>query len=151
MPYVNAAIMLAAAAVLLYVSLTDIRERRIPNKVMLPALGLALLIALARPERWWLLLGGLAAGVLLLIPVFIYGLERAGGGDVKLALFVGLLLGWPTVVSALLVAFMSAGLFGIGAILLGRLSRRSAVAFAPFLALGTLVTAVFGLHLLPVT
>ena len=132
-------LMLAAGAVLIYVSITDIRSRRIPNNVMFPALAVAMLAALAQPERWMLLLGGLIAGVLLLIPTFIYGLEKAGGGDVKLGLFVGLLLGWPSIVPALFVAFVSATIFAIGGMVLRRLSRRSTIAFGPFLALGGLV------------
>jgi leader peptidase (prepilin peptidase)/N-methyltransferase len=139
MTYVHALLVGAAAVVLVIVSITDIRTRRIPNVVMFPALGVALAAALARPDRVGLLLGGLAAGGLLLIPTLIYGLERAGGGDVKLGLFIGLVLGWPTVLLALFVAFASAALFAVGGMLLRRLSRRSVIAFGPFLALGGLV------------
>ena len=139
MPYLYILLMLCAAVVLVYVSITDIRSRRIPNNVMFPALAVALLVALARPERWSLLLGGLVAAVVLLIPTFLYGLEKAGGGDVKLGLFVGLVLGWPAIVPALFVAFISAALFALGGLLLRRLSRRSIIAFGPFLALGGLV------------
>lgn len=129
----------AALAVLVYVSFTDIRERRIPNKVMFPALAVALTVALMRPERWSLLLGGVVAAALLLLPTFIYGLERAGGGDVKLALFIGLLLGWPSIVPALFVAFAAACLFALGGMALRRINMRSVIAFGPFLALGAVV------------
>lgn len=148
MTYLNLALLLAAAGVLVYVSITDIRERRIPNNVMFPAIGIALLAAMARPERGELLLGGLIAGGLLLLPTLIYGLEKAGGGDVKLALFVGLVLGWPAVLPALMIAFVSAALFAVGGVLLRKLSRRSVIAFGPFLALGGLVAGAlmaFGL------
>jgi leader peptidase (prepilin peptidase)/N-methyltransferase len=139
MPYLNAILLSAAAAVLVYVSITDIRERRIPNRVMLPALAVALLAALARPDRWPLLLGGLIAGGLLLLPTFLYGLEKAGGGDVKLGLFVGLILGWPAIIPALMLAFIGAALFALGGVLLHKISRHSVIAFGPFLAFGGLV------------
>jgi Flp pilus assembly protein protease CpaA len=139
MQYLNTIFLLTAAAILLYVSITDIRERRIPNRVMFPALAVALCVALVHPERWALLLGGLIAGGLLLLPTFIYGFEKAGGGDVKLALFIGLVLGWPAILPALMLAFLSATLFAAGGILMRRLSRRSVIAFGPFLALGGLV------------
>ena len=147
MQYVYTCLMLAAALVLVYVSITDIRERRIPNKVMFPALALAFTFALLRPERWSLLLGGLLAGGLLLLPTLIYGLEKAGGGDIKLGLFIGLVLGWPLVLPALVLAFLSATLFALGGMLVRRISRRSVIAFGPFLALGGLVIgalAIFG-------
>jgi len=145
MQYLLMILQLAAAAVLVYVSITDIRERRIPNKVMFPALAVALLVALARPERWSLLLGGLLAGGLLLIPALIYGVAKAGGGDVKLALFIGLVLGWPEVFPALLIAFVSATLFALGGMLFRRLSRKSLIAFGPFLAFGGLVVGLSAL------
>jgi Flp pilus assembly protein protease CpaA len=129
----------AATAVLVSVSVTDIRERRIPNRVMAPALAVAFVAALVRPERGSLLLGGIIAGGLLLLPVLLFGLERAGGGDVKLALFVGLVLGWPLVLPALLIAFVVAACFALIALALRRVTRRSTVAFGPFLALGAVV------------
>ena len=43
MQHLNAFLLAVAAAVLVYVSISDIRERRIPNRVMLPALLVALL------------------------------------------------------------------------------------------------------------
>lgn len=134
-----------AAAVLIYVSITDLRQRRIPNRIMFPALLLALAAALIRPERAALLLGGLAAGGLFLIPTLIYGLERAGGGDVKLALFIGLILGWPAIFPALLITFLSAAIFTAGGLLLRKLTRRSVIAFGPFLAFGGLVVGLIGL------
>lgn len=139
----NLVTILLAAPVLVYVSITDLRSRRIPNAVMFPALLVALIVAVLRPERGSFLLGGLLAGGLFLLPVLVYGLERAGGGDVKLALFLGLILGWPGIIPALLLACLSALAVAGGAILLGRLSLRSVIAFGPFLALGGLVVGIF--------
>ncbi|MGQ9482260.1 prepilin peptidase [Chloroflexus sp.] len=110
---------------------------------MFPALLTALLIALARPERGSLILDGLVAGTLLVLPTLIYGLERAGGGDVKLRLFIGLVLGWPAIIPALALAFVSATLFAAVVMLLHRLSWRSVIAFGPFLSLGGLLTGAF--------
>ena len=137
--------LIAASAVLIAVSITDIRERRIPNAIMFPALAIALIVALSSPARWSYLAGGLFAGLLLLIPTFIYGLERAGGGDVKLAAFIGLILGWPAIIPALLCAFAGASLFAFGGMIARRLTLRSSIAFGPFLAFGGLVVGVLGL------
>jgi len=137
--------LIAAALVLVAVAVTDIHERRIPNRIMFPALAGALALALIQPERWSLLLGGALAAGMLLLPVLFYGLEKAGGGDVKLALFLGLVLGWPYVALALLLAFVSAGLFSVGGLVLGRLSRHSLIAFGPFLSLGGLIAGVVSL------
>jgi Flp pilus assembly protein protease CpaA len=145
LPILNMVGLIAAALVLLYVAATDIYERRIPNRVMFPALACALALALLQPERWSLLLGGVLAGGVLLLPAVLYGLEKAGGGDVKLALFLGLVLGWPHIFLALVLAFSSALLFSIGGLMLGRLSRHSLIAFGPFLSFGGLVAGIVSL------
>ncbi|MBC8160041.1 MAG: prepilin peptidase [Roseiflexaceae bacterium] len=138
------ALLALAVPVLIAVSITDIRERRIPNKIMFPAIITAFICALALPERWMLLLGGLIGLVMLLIPTIIYGLAKAGGGDIKLALFLGLVLGYPLIIPALLIAFLSAGLFAAIGIVTVRMTRHATLAFGPFLALGGIVAAVGG-------
>ena len=145
MNYLELALIVFSAFVLVYVSITDIRERRIPNHIMFPALGIALAVALARPERWSLLLGGLIAGTLFLIPILTYGLGKAGGGDMKLGMFIGLVLGWPSIFLALLIAFVSAASFVVFGVALRRIKLRSVIAFGPFLAFGGIVTGALSL------
>jgi len=128
------------AGCLLAISYTDVRERRVPNIIVYPAIGLALGAALAHPDWWRYLLGGAAAALLLTIPVFIYGPERAGMGDIKLGFFVGSILGFSLYLYwALFVAFAAAALVGGIGILLRRLHRKSTLPFGAFLAMGTLV------------
>ena len=63
-----------------------------------------------------------------------------GFGDVNLAGVIGLLLGWPSVLAGMVLAFLLGGLFSLGHILIqlvrGRYSAFAAVAYGPFLALG---------------
>ena len=128
------------AGCLLAISYTDVHERRVPNIVVYPAIGLALGVALAHPDWWRYLLGGAAAALLLTIPVFVYGPEKAGIGDVKLAFLVGLILGLSaSLYWALLVAFAAAALVGGVGILLRRLHRKSTMPFGAFLAMGTML------------
>jgi prepilin signal peptidase PulO-like enzyme (type II secretory pathway) len=90
------------------------------------------------------LLGGLATAALFLLPVLIFGSQRAGIGDVKLGLFVGLVLGFSTSLYwALLIAFGSGLLVGLVGILLKKWDRKSLLPFGPFLALGMVVATIF--------
>ena len=67
-----------------------------------------------------------------------------GMGDVKLAGVMGLYLG-ASVIPALLVAFGTGALVGVGMIVRdGPAARKKGVPFAPFLALGGLVGVVAG-------
>jgi len=100
----------------------DLRERRIPNAVTLPALALALCIHGATQAGQGLLfsfLGALAAGALLL-PGYL--LRATGAGDVKLLMAVGAFLGWPAALLAGLLSLVVGGVFGlVFALLKGRL------------------------------
>jgi leader peptidase (prepilin peptidase)/N-methyltransferase len=124
-------------AVLLAVSLVDLREKRIPNKIIVPAIGLAL-VAMFLTLNWKsALVGAFFGGLFMLIPVMTLG-KRGGMGDVKMAFFMGLILGFPAILFALIVAHLSALGLWIG-VWVKRLNRKSVVPFGPFLAFGTFV------------
>ena len=64
-----------------------------------------------------------------------------GGGDVRLALLLGLYAGWLSLehlAVAVVTAFATAGLFALLLIVLRRAGRRTHIAFGPFLIAGTL-------------
>jgi leader peptidase (prepilin peptidase)/N-methyltransferase len=64
-----------------------------------------------------------------------------GGGDVRLALLLGLYTGWFSlehVAIAVISGFAAAGLFALVLIVLRRASRRTHIAFGPFLLAGAL-------------
>lgn len=64
-----------------------------------------------------------------------------GGGDVRLALFLGLYTGWLSlehVAVAVVMACAVAGLFALGLVVLRRAGRRTHIAFGPFLIAGAL-------------
>jgi prepilin signal peptidase PulO-like enzyme (type II secretory pathway) len=129
--------------VLVAVSYKDLRERRIPNLIIYPAIVVALGAMFRFPGWQTALAGGLAAGVLFIVPVFIFGPARAGLGDVKLAFFIGLILGFSYALYwALFIAFAAGTLVGVVGILRGALSRKSLLPFGPFLALGAAVILV---------
>jgi prepilin signal peptidase PulO-like enzyme (type II secretory pathway) len=67
-----------------------------------------------------------------------------GMGDVKLAFPLGLLFGWPDIVVISLMAFVIGGIFGVGLILSGEKTMKSAVPFGPFLVVACVVAFFFG-------
>ena len=72
--------------------------------------------------------------------VYLLSRGHLGMGDVKLAGLIGLMLGYPAVINALVVGI----LLGAGAALIllatRRANRKSTMAYAPYLALGALFT-----------
>jgi leader peptidase (prepilin peptidase)/N-methyltransferase len=130
---------LAYTLSLLTISYIDFRQHRIPNKIIYPLISIALGAMFHFPGWQRGLLGGVVSALCLLIPVLIYGPERAGMGDVKLAFFVGLILGFSiSLYWALMIAFTAAAITGFIGILLGKLNRKSLLPFGPYLALGTI-------------
>jgi leader peptidase (prepilin peptidase) / N-methyltransferase len=95
---VPALLVLTAAGMLL--ALIDLRHRLLPDRVVLPSLGIGLLLlALAAlGEDNWPALGRALLGAVALFAVFlVLALISPGGlgmGDVKLAALLGLYLGW---------------------------------------------------------
>jgi prepilin signal peptidase PulO-like enzyme (type II secretory pathway) len=82
------------------------------------------------------LVGAVLGASAFVLPMVLYGKASAGGGDVKLAMFIGAALGFPAVVSALFFAGLSASVAVAVGLATRRISRRQKIPFGPFLALG---------------
>jgi leader peptidase (prepilin peptidase)/N-methyltransferase len=132
-------------AVLIAVAGIDLEHKIIPNRIVLPAaiygvLAAALVRTGDLPE---LVIAAAGAFTFLLIAALAYP-AGMGMGDVKLAGVMGLYLGL-SVIPALLAAFLSGTLVGLGMIAReGTGARKRGVPFGPFLALGGLLGLLAG-------
>ena len=125
------AVAVALAAVLAAAVVTDLRSRRIPNLLTLPAaLGFLLLrLALSGPEGLLPGLYGLGLGLALMLPA--WGLGVMGGGDAKLMAAVGAALGPAGALWSFLFTSLYGGAYALAALLLrpaGRAALRRALA-----------------------
>lgn len=133
------------AALLIAFLVIDMEHGLIPNRLIVPALGVA---ALAVPFSGWVdpvytLLGGAVSfGLLLAIAVVASG--GMGMGDVKLGAFLGVILGFPQIVPGLLVAFISGGAIAAGLLISGRLKRDDRIPFGPFMAAAGILFLLYG-------
>ncbi|HPN96239.1 MAG TPA: prepilin peptidase [Candidatus Moranbacteria bacterium] len=66
-----------------------------------------------------------------------------GLGDAYLVIFLGMITGWPEILLALFLAFAIGAICGIILIGMKKKKIKSQIPFAPFLALGTLITIFF--------
>jgi leader peptidase (prepilin peptidase)/N-methyltransferase len=144
---VQAALAAFFCSVLVAISAVDLEHRIVPNRIVLPATAVLLpLHTFADPTPEWTL-AALGASLFLFLAVLAYP-AGMGMGDVKLALFMGAMLG-KTVAVALMVGMVAA--LVPSAFLLakhGTKARKMGIPFAPFLALGSLVALFFGEQLL---
>lgn len=122
-------------AALLAIAFVDLRERRVPNRIVLPAAAVVLVLhTLGEPSPEWAIAAA-AAFVFLLVPAVVYP-AGLGMGDVKLMLLLGAMLGRATLV-ALLVGFVAVAVPSLALLIAGR--RGTTLPLAPFLGLGGLV------------
>jgi leader peptidase (prepilin peptidase)/N-methyltransferase len=140
LPFVAALIALAAI---------DLDHRILPNAIVYP-LAVYGVVATALVDRGDLvehLIAGAGAFAFLLAAALAYP-SGMGMGDVKLAGAMGLFLGL-SILPALLVAFLSGTLVGLGIMAReGVGARKKAVPFGVFLALGGLVGVLVGSELI---
>jgi leader peptidase (prepilin peptidase)/N-methyltransferase len=128
------------AVVLVRLAEIDVRQRLLPNRIVLPA-TVALLVAHAAmtPSRAaWFVVAAVGAGLGFFLPAVIRQ-GALGMGDVKLAMLLGAGLG-GAVLPALMLGLFSAGVFAAGLVLVrGRGALKSEMPLGPFLALGAVV------------
>ena len=139
------AVELPFVAMLIAVADIDLEHRVVPNKILLPVAvwGVAASAVVRTGALPELLIAGAGAFTFLLVAALIHP-AGMGMGDVKLAGVMGLYLG-VSVVPALLVAFLSGSIAGLGLMLHhGSQGRKKGVPFAPFLALGGVVGLLAG-------
>jgi leader peptidase (prepilin peptidase)/N-methyltransferase len=133
-------------AVALPLSTIDAVTRKLPDKLVLPALvGCAALLAIAADTvgGYGSLWRALAAAAIVFLGFTALALIMLGGlgfGDCKAAALCALplgYLGWAHVLHGVLAAYLLAALYILGRRLAGRTSRQ--VAFGPFLFAGALL------------
>lgn len=67
-----------------------------------------------------------------------------GMGDVKLAMFMGIFLGWQRVIVAFYVAFVLGAAVGVGMMVAKKIKGQGKIAFGPYLILGTMISWFWG-------
>ena len=143
----DAAVAAFFCCVLVAITAVDVVHRIVPNRIVLPATAIALPVqTILHPSPEWVLASIAAAGFLFLA-VLAYP-AGMGMGDVKLALFMGAVLG-KAVGVALMVGIFAAVLPAVYLLVRhGSKARKMTIPFAPFLALGSIVALFWGERLL---
>lgn len=131
------------SCILLVILVIDLEQQLILNKVIYPAIVLSLALSWLGPGLPSSLLGGISASLLLLGPALIYK-GGMGGGDIKLAAFIGLVTGFPLVLVAVFLSLVGGGLLATALLVLRRKGRKEAITFGPFLAGGAVATLFWG-------
>ena len=164
--FLNIAFLFLISSGLIVIFVYDLKHYIIPDRILFPLIGivfLAHLLNILNFEFWSLglvsdfafryldfhsLINAVLLGILSAIPFaaihFISKGRAMGFGDVKFAFFMGVLLGYPAVLSAMFIAFVLGAIIGIVLMLAGKKSMQSKVPFGPFLIVGTFLSLFWG-------
>jgi leader peptidase (prepilin peptidase) / N-methyltransferase len=144
---------LLAAPVALVLVGVDLKVHRLPDVLTLPLalgatalLGLVALLPGAGGTWTGAVLGGLTLGAVYLV-LFLINPQGMGLGDVKLALAVGVALGWygwTVLFFGTFLGFASGAVYGLLLVLRKRGGRRTALAFGPFMVIGAWTGLLLG-------
>jgi len=128
-------------SVMIVIFIYDLRWSEILDKVTLPACAAVLVINLVLGFNLWnLLISGIIGGSFFLIQFLISNGKWIGGGDIRLGLLMGLALGWPDVMLAIIISYFIGSIVGVGLILAGKKQWGSEVPLGVFLAVGTIIS-----------
>jgi leader peptidase (prepilin peptidase) / N-methyltransferase len=147
---VQAMVFALLATALLIVSCIDLAHTIIPDAITLPGIvvGLSTSLWLTPVGIGNAVLGAFMGGGLFLLiavlSVVILQREGMGGGDIKLIAMIGAFLGWHAVLVTIFLGAVLGALVGTVLMLLRRQGRKEPVPFGPFLAIGALLTMVWG-------
>jgi leader peptidase (prepilin peptidase)/N-methyltransferase len=150
--WITFAVWLLCAVALVALALYDLKWYILPNRIVFPLIGLSFIFRILLAIESDTPLQALASGfwgVLVLAGLFyllyiVSNEQWIGGGDVKVAVALGLLSGGPLAAMLLLfVASLSGTLAAVPLIIRGKQARGLKVPFGPFLILATVITVLF--------
>lgn len=142
-------------SVLLFIFIFDLKYYLIPDKIILPAIIITLILNILLIYRDLLysidnfkilinfFIAVLIGGGFFLIQFLISRGRWVGGGDIRLGVLMGLILGYPTILLALFLSYLVGAIIGTGLVITGRKRWKSQVPLGPFLAGATIVVLLY--------
>ncbi|MBI2613172.1 MAG: prepilin peptidase [Candidatus Levybacteria bacterium] len=129
---------------LIVIFFADLKYGIIPDKIVFPAILVSFFFLLFTVFVNHLL-SAFGAGLFFLLLFLVTRGRGMGFGDVKFSFLMGLILGFPNIIVALYVAFLTGATVGI-ILIIWRKKRifGTAIPFGPFLVLGNFIAIFFG-------
>lgn len=111
---------LLVVVLVLAAAISDVRWRRVPNWQTMPGLAVGLLLSTIDRGADGLVSSMVGAAFCLCLGVIPFTMGLMGGGDVKLQMAIGSLVGWPVVLPAFAYGAIAGGVLALGLIIYQR-------------------------------
>ncbi|MDT5043024.1 MAG: leader peptidase (prepilin peptidase) / N-methyltransferase [Actinoplanes sp.] len=140
------------AAVAVALAVIDLDTMRLPDAIVLPSYGVALLLlipAMIAEHHWGAGARGLIAAAVLYAAYYAIfaAYPGMGFGDVKLALLLGLYLGWlgwSSLAVGAFAGFLLGGIVGAALLAAKLVDRKTKIPFGPYMLAGALLAVFAG-------
>ncbi|MBY0222522.1 prepilin peptidase [Sporosarcina aquimarina] len=135
-------------SLLVILTVSDLKYMLIPNRILLP-FGVAIFIMriFSPLTPWWDSLLGAIVGFGLLLFIAILSKGGMGGGDIKLFLVIGLVLGTLQTLLTLFLASLIGAIVGMIFLKKTKQGRKTPVPFGPSIAVAALIAYFYGTQL----
>lgn len=141
------------ASWLLVLGYIDLKEKIIPNQLILSGIvfwAILSIIEICLSQTTWqqvlffsLIGAGVCGGILFIIALIVK--SALGMGDVKMFFVIGLLYGLSNTYSIMLFSILIMAIVSIALLIAKKVTRKTAVPMAPFVAFGFLINVLMGM------
>lgn len=132
--------------ILLLIFTYDLRYMLIPDSISIPSIIIVFIVKILTSD--FLIFNSLIAAAIasgFFLVQFIVSRGRwIGGGDIRLGFLIGLMLGSPVIIAALMLAYILGAVVTLPLVALGRHTMKSQIPFGAFLTLATIAGMVWG-------
>lgn len=135
-------------SLLIPISFIDLKTTLIPDSIAIPGIILGLALSIFRGLVLISLIGTIVGTFLVLTIIMIgkriYKQEVMGDGDIRLVAMIGAFVGWAGVLLTIMIGSFLGAVYGLIQIKRGKLTMKSQVPFGPYLAIGGIISFLYG-------
>ena len=132
-------------SLLIVIFVYDLRFYLIADIITIPGIIIALALNILLGISWSnLILAGIIGGGFFLLQYVISKGRWIGGGDIRLGILMGAMLGFPHILVALMLSYVFGGGLALPLLIFGKKHFGDKLPFGTFLTLGTLITIFWG-------
>jgi leader peptidase (prepilin peptidase) / N-methyltransferase len=136
-------------SVLIVIFFYDLKWYLILDIVTIPAIIFAFITNIYLGNPWSnLLVAGILGGGFFLLQFVVSGGRWIGGGDIRLGVLMGAILGFPMILVALMIAYFVGTIISLPLVYVGKRNMGDKIPFGTFLSFSTVVTLLYGNNIL---